>query len=333
MMDVEIRELLKYLKNIVAEEKPDLDVLEKYRKDPDFIELDGLVRGIREACKNHFEMIFELFPDPTIITTMDDGKLVAYNRAFSKMIQTREKTIIDESVNIHDLYFELDKRDQLISELKRTGVCENMEIVVNDEKGEMFVALVSAQVINIEGEAHILSVIRDITELKRLEEKVVQLSIKDKLTQVFNRPKLEEFLQGELERSERTTAPFSVILVDVDSLRNINDTYGNLVGDDLLVAIANIVKRNVRATDIIGRWSGEEFLIILPDTDEKGAFTLAEKIRITVEKTQFKTVEKATASFGVAAYRKDLLPATLIARVHSARNRAKEKGKNRVEYQ
>jgi len=101
----------------------------------------------------------------------------------------------------------------------------------------------------------------------------------------------------------------------------------------LLVAIANIVKRNVRATDIIGRWSGEEFLIILPDTDEKGAFTLAEKIRITVEKTQFKTVEKATASFGVAAYRKDLLPATLIARVHSARNRAKEKGKNRVEYQ
>lgn len=333
MLNAEIRELIKYLKNIVADEKPDPDVLEKNGKNPDFIELDGMVRGIRSACKKHFEMIFDLFPDPTIITTMEDGKLMAYNQAFLKMIQTRGKTIIDESMNIHDLYFELDKRAQLIAELKRTGVSENMEIMVNDANDEMFVGLVSAQVINIEGEPHILSVIRDITKIKRLEEEIVQLSIRDKLTQVYNRPKLDEFLQYELERSERTKAPFAIILMDVDSLRSINDTYGNPVGDDLLVTIAEILKENVRGTDLVGRWSGEEFLIILPDTDEKGAFTLAEKIRIIVEKTSFKTVEKLTASFGVSAYRKDLLPATLISRADVARNRAKEKGRNRVECQ
>ncbi|MDD3307704.1 MAG: sensor domain-containing diguanylate cyclase [Acetobacterium sp.] len=333
MLNAEIRELLKYLKNIVAEEKPDNDVLEKYGKDPDFIELDEIVRGIRSACKKHFEMIFDLFPDPTIITTMEDGKLLAYNRAFLKLIQTRGKGIIDESANIRDLYFELDKREQLIAELKRTGVSENMEIMVNDANNDMFVGLVSAQAINIEGEPHILSVIRDITEIKRLQEEIAQLSIKDKLTQVFNRPKLDEFLQCELERAERTAAPFAIILVDVDSLRSINDAYGNPVGDDLLVAIAAMLKENVRVTDIVGRWSGEEFLIILPDTDEKGAFTLAEKIRTIVEATDFKAVGKLTASFGVSAYRKDLLPATLISRAHGARNRAKEKGRNRVECQ
>ncbi|MEO1816009.1 MAG: diguanylate cyclase [Acetobacterium sp.] len=333
MVNVEIRELIKYLKNIVADEKPENDVLEKYGKDPDFVELDGMVRGIRSACKKHFEMIFDLFPDPTIITTMEDGKLFAYNRAFLKMIRTRGKTIIDESFNIHDLYFELDKRDQLIAELKRTGVSENMEIMVNDENNEMFVGLVSAQAINIDGEPHILSVIRDITQIKRLEEEIAKLSIMDKLTQVFNRPKLDDFLQCELERSERTKATFAIILVDVDSLRSINESYGNPVGDDLLVAVAAMLQNNVRVTDIVGRWSGEEFLIILPDTDEKGAVTLAEKIKTIVENTNFKIVGKLTASFGVSAYRKDLLPATLISRALAARNRAKEKGQNRVECQ
>lgn len=333
MLNAEIKELIKYLKNIVSEEKPDSDYFEKYRNDPDFIELDGVVREIRNDCKKHFEMIFDLFPDPTIITTMEDGKLLTYNRAFSKMIQTRGNTSIDESMNIQDLYIELDKREQLIAELKRTGVSENMEIVVNDDNDEMFVGLVSAQAINIAGKPHILSVIRDITEIKRLEAEIRKLSIMDKLTQVFNRPKLDEYLQCELERSERTKSPFSIILVDVDALRIINDTLGNPVGDDLLVAVAEILKQNVRATDIVGRWSGEEFLIILPDTEEKGAMTLAEKIRTMIEQTNFKTVEKLTASFGVTAYRKDLLPATLISRAHTARSRAKEKGRNRVECQ
>lgn len=333
MLNTEIGELIAYLKNIVSEEKLDHDTLKKYQDDPDFIELDRVVRGIRNDCKKHFEMIFDLFPDPTIITTMEDGKLLAYNRAFLKMIKTRRNTMIDESMNIPDLYIELDKREQLIAELKRTGVSENMEIMVNDVNNEMFVGLVSAQAINIEGKPHILSVIRDITEIKKLEAEIKKLSIMDKLTQVFNRPKIDEFLQCELERSERSKSPYSIILVDIDALRKINDSYGNHVGDELLVAVAEILKQNVRATDMVGRWSGEEFLIVLPDTEEKGAMTLAEKIRTTIEETNFKTVEKLTASFGVTAYRKDLLPATLVSRVHKARDRAKEKGRNRVECQ
>lgn len=104
----------------------------------------------------------------------------------------------------------------MIAELKkRTGISENMEIRVTDIKSETFVGLVSAHAIDIEGEPHILSVIRDITEIKRLEEEITQLSIRDKLTQVFNRLKLDEFLQSELERSERNKAPFAIILVEL----------------------------------------------------------------------------------------------------------------------
>lgn len=333
MLNAEIKELISYLKNIVSEEKNSDEVLEKYGADPDFLELDKTIRGIRNSCKAHFEMIFDLLPDPTIITTMEDGKLLAYNKAFLELIETRGKKIIDESMNIHDLYFELDKRDQLVAELKRTGISDNMEIRVNDANNEMFVGLVSSQAINIEGTPHILSVIRDVTEIKKMEIEIKRLAITDKLTQVFNRPKLDEILGCELERSERTKAPFSIIIVDIDLLKSINEAHGNQWGDVLLVGIAEILKDQVRSTDIVGRWGGEEFLVILPDTDVKGAIVLAEKLRAVIAETKFEQVGKLTASFGVAAYQKDLLPATIVSRAYTARNQAKEKGRNRVEWQ
>lgn len=332
MLKTEVKELIQYLKNSISEEKIQEGFLEKYANDPDFIELDTLVKGIRDNCKKYFDQIFDLLPDPTIITTMEDGKLLTYNKAFLKMVESRGDINVDESTNLRDLYFELDKRDQLIAELKRTGICENMEIMVTDVNKEIFVGLVSAQAIKIEGEPYVLSVIRDVSEMKKMEAEIKKLAITDKLTQVFNRLKLDEYLQIELERSERTKSPFSIILMDIDSLKTINDVYGNPVGDNVLVELAEILKINVRSTDIVGRWGGEEFLIILPDTEVNGAIVLAEKLREIVEKTVFEKVEKLTASFGVAAYRKDLLPATLISRADLARNKAKLKGRNRVEY-
>ncbi len=332
MLNTEIKELLQYLKNSISENKIEEPFFEKYASDPDFIELDTLVKGIRDNCKKCFEQIFDLLPDPTIITAMGDGKLLRYNKAFLKLVESRGAVNVAEVTNLQDLYFELDKREQLIAELKRTGICENMEIMVTDVNNELFVGLVSAQAIKIEGKPYVLSVIRDVSEIKKMEAEIKRLETTDKLTQVFNRPKLDEYLQIELERSERTKAPFSIILMDIDALKTINDVYGNPIGDKVLVELAESLKINVRSTDIVGRWGGKEFLIILPDTEVNGAIVLAEKLREIVEKTEFEKVGKLTASFGVTAYRKDLLPATLISRVDLARNKAKQQGRNRVEY-
>lgn len=333
MLNTEIKELIIYLQNVVSDEKIADGFLEKFGADPDFMKLDSAIREIRNSCKAHFEKIFNLLPDPTIITTMEDGKLLAYNQAFKEMVQTKGNKIIEKSMNIQDLYFELDKRDELVAQLKRTGVSDNMEIIVNDVNNEKLIALVSSQALNIEGEPHILSVIRDVTKIKKMEDEIKRLAITDKLTQVFNRPKLDEVLGCELERSERTKAPFSIIIVDVDLLKGINEAHGNQRGDGLLVGIADILKAQVRSTDIVGRWGGEEFLIILPDTELKGAVILAEKLRASIEETDFEQRGKLTASFGVSAYQKDLLPATIISRADAARSRAKEKGRNRVEWQ
>lgn len=332
MLNGEIKEMINYLKNIVSEEKTGKSIPEKYADNPDFIELDAMIKGIRNSSKEHFEMIFDIFPDPTIITTMNEGKLIAYNKAFIDLSQARWSKIINEDTSMHDLYFELDQRERLIEELNKTGISENMEIIVNDVKDEIFMGLVSSRVINIEGIPHILSVIRDITEMKKMEEQIKQLSMTDKLTQLFNRPKMDEFLQMELERSERTNTLFSIILMDIDFFKTINDTYGNLFGDAVLVELANILKKNVRSTDIVGRWSGEELLIVLPDTDNIGATILAEKIRALIEENIFEKVGRITASFGISVYKKDLLTASVISRADTALGKAKEKGRNRLEF-
>lgn len=331
-MNGEIKELINYFKNVISEAETDCSIPEKYADNPDFIELDTIIKGIRNSSKEHFEKIFELFPNPTIITTMDEGRLIAYNKAFLDLSQARWSQIIADETNIHDLYFELDERDRLLEELRKTGSSENMEIVVNDVNNEIFFGLVSSRVINIEGIPHILSVISDVTEMKKLEAQIKQLSMTDKLTQVYNRLKIDEILAGELERSERTKIPFSVILMAIDFFKTINDGHGNQFGDAVLVELANILKENVRSTDIIGRWSGEEFLMVLPDTDKKGAVILAEKLRALIEENSFEKVGKLTASFGTAEYKKDLLSASVISRADAALDKAKEKGRNRVEF-
>ena len=173
--------------------------------------------------------------------------------------------------------------------------------------------------------------IRDTSEIRRLKEEISRISITDKLTQLYNRQKIDEILEIEMDRSERTKRPFAVMLFNIDLLKMVNETYGNQSGDTVLVDCANIIKENVRSTDSVGRWNGEEFLILLPETDKNGAKLLAEKLRARIDDYSFTKVGKMTASFGISAYKKDLLPASIVARADSALRKAKEKGRNQIE--
>lgn len=158
------------------------------------------------------------------------------------------------------------------------------------------------------------------------------LSITDKLTGVFNRLKLDEALNDEFNRSSRFKSNFGVIIVDIDYFKKINDTYGHLVGDEVLVQFAKIFKENIRKVDILGRWGGEEFMIICPETDFQGTIKVAQSLCEIVSKYEFPTVGNITASFGISIYDGDENIDKIIARADKALYKAKEKGRNRVEY-
>ena len=183
---------------------------------------------------------------------------------------------------------------------------------------------------------------RELTEARdRLETLVVELddknqaleilSVTDKLTGLANRRKLEAALQSELLRARRYGKIFSVILLDVDHFKNVNDTHGHQAGDEVLVRLAALLTANARETDLVGRWGGEEFLIVCPETSLTLVSTLAERYRQELEQQDFGEIGQITSSFGVTACEEGDDVQRLIQRADQALYRAKESGRNRVE--
>jgi diguanylate cyclase (GGDEF)-like protein len=157
-----------------------------------------------------------------------------------------------------------------------------------------------------------------------------KVSITDKLTSVFNRVKLDSVIIDEHKRYERNGNEYSLILFDIDHFKSVNDTYGHIIGDMVLQQLASLVSNTIRTTDILGRWGGEEFLVICPTTSKDGATSLAEKIRMSVEKHKFTEVGTVTASFGVGTIKENLNSDDLLKLVDESLYKAKEEGRNKV---
>jgi diguanylate cyclase (GGDEF)-like protein len=152
----------------------------------------------------------------------------------------------------------------------------------------------------------------------------------DALTGIHNRHALYPILNQELDRSARYARPFSIILLDVDEFKDINDDFGHLEGDKVLKELSKLVGNLLRKTDCAGRWGGEEFLLILPETGSAEAQILAERIREKIEETHFIEKYYITASFGVAAYRTGQSLETLLECADKALYQAKDNGRNQV---
>jgi diguanylate cyclase (GGDEF)-like protein len=171
-----------------------------------------------------------------------------------------------------------------------------------------------------------------INMLERKTARLEQIAATDPLTGAANRARFEELLLAEQHRYNRAPInPFSVIMFDIDRFKRINDTWGHNQGDLVLKGLVQHVQGRIRRIDTLARWGGEEFAVLLPQTDGADACMVAEKIRQSLEQVEFDQVGKVTASFGVAMYQAGESNAELIGRVDEALYRAKRDGRNRVE--
>lgn len=168
-------------------------------------------------------------------------------------------------------------------------------------------------------------------ELREKVAEVEYLSLTDPLTGIANRRKIQAILEEEIIRSDRTSRPLSVISMDLDHFKNINDTYGHEAGDNVLKMVADAISAGIRGVDHVGRMGGEEFIIACPDTPECGAINLAEKLRIIIENIDVPGAGLITASFGCALRGTGESIDRLLSRADSALYCAKELGRNRVE--
>lgn len=168
-------------------------------------------------------------------------------------------------------------------------------------------------------------------ELNRKNSELSVLSTTDNLTGLSNRLHIEALLDKELERKNRYGNDFSVMILDVDHFKKVNDEHGHLLGDAVLQHVARILEANTRETDLIGRWGGEEFMIVLPETTGSLAFRLAEKLRTAIAAEQFEKVDHITTSIGLVESGDQQQSARqMILKADKALYRAKETGRNRV---
>jgi diguanylate cyclase (GGDEF)-like protein len=164
-----------------------------------------------------------------------------------------------------------------------------------------------------------------------LAEVLASVAHIDDLTGAFNRRHLDQALRQAIEQAQRYERSIAVILLDVDSFKRINDTFGHAAGDQVLAGTASAIQQQLRTTDTFGRWGGEEFLVVAPETDREQAALLAERLRAVVAQQIYPQVGNVTASFGVATCRWEDTAESLVGRADAALYRAKLNGRNRIE--
>ena len=173
--------------------------------------------------------------------------------------------------------------------------------------------------------------VSDISDLKRVEEELRALSITDSLTGIHNRRYFQDRLKAEMVRLNRTSGALSVIMLDIDHFKRINDQHGHAVGDAVLQELCKRISQRVRRTDVFCRLGGEEFMVLCPHTDGEQAYSLAMQLWQSLRGTPMEPVGIVTASFGVASWRVDEGIDGLLLRADSAVYVAKQAGRDRVE--
>ena len=175
-------------------------------------------------------------------------------------------------------------------------------------------------------------IVQDVTELATYEQKLIEMNTIDALTGIYNRRFLESRLKEECERHIRYSRPLSVLMIDIDFFKKVNDTHGHQGGDLVLKNVASKAVTVIRKTDFMARYGGEEFCCILPETDSIAAETVAENLRVSIEQMESHFQDrliKVTVSLGISSFDPGDSPDTLLNRADEALYQAKRSGRNR----
>lgn len=273
----------------------------------------------------------EVSADPVLIT--DPGGTITYvNAAFEEQTGYSRNEALGQTPRIlksgqqdpafyRDMWETLNRGEAFRGEFvnrRRDGSLMHMEQSISP-------------VTNAVGEVtHYVSIGKDVTDRVRMEDEIRRLAHTDWLTGLANRLSLGNTLETEIERSRRYGRPLSLIMFDIDHFKDFNDNFGHEIGDEVLKRLAKTVREALREADSLGRWGGEEFMVVVPETTGSGAEAMAEKLRNAVARMETPCPTSVTASFGVSEMRPGDTPKTLARRVDEAMYQAKEAGRNRV---
>jgi diguanylate cyclase (GGDEF)-like protein/PAS domain S-box-containing protein len=301
------------------------------RLQDEIIERKYIEEALR-ASEEKFKAIIETSPDGIAISTLDGIVEFATEKSYSMWGFASVEECIGRNILefIHESHQQ--KAIYYVTEMINGNLTGAAEYLMVKKDGSLFYCEVNANILRDKNSnpTGVLYIERDVTERKQLEEELKALAIKDQLTGLYNRRKIDEVLINEKAKADSKDQNLSVIMVDIDLFKLVNDQYGHLVGDQVLTEVTEILAMGIRSMDVLGRWCGEEFIIICINTDLEGAMVLAEKLREMIADHEFQLVGKKTCSFGVSQLRKHETIDALLIRSDQALYRAKDLGRNRV---
>lgn len=296
------------------------------------------------------QLVFNTSIDAQLITRLVDGYIVDVNDEFTCLSGYSKIEVIGNYMDSGSYWNTLKDREVFIKEVTEKGFCENMEFTFRRKDESYFFGIVSAKIIMIHSVAHVISVVRDITQRKHIESKMQELvqqlekeknvaqhnAITDSLTGLYNRRYFDQILRTEFSRLMMPGKKLSLIMLDIDYFKKFNDIYGHLEGDSCLQLVATTLGNMVEGENgIVARFGGEEFIMVLPEMDENSAQELGEKSRKAIENLAIpheksKVSKQVTISAGVITIYPHELKSTdhALKLVDDALYLAKERGRN-----
>ncbi|MCB9480353.1 MAG: diguanylate cyclase [Desulfobacteraceae bacterium] len=276
------------------------------------------------------DVIFDEMND-AILVINPDSQLIDFNKRCSTLFKEINDKAIGKSVE--QLFVSQPEIIDAINNFPVTG----MEIALETESGKLFFKL-SLNPMKIKNKTHACTIItfHNITEQRMLMQKLEKLAAIDPLTGVFNRRQFEIQAEIEMKRSIRMNTPLSVLMFDIDHFKKVNDTWGHQCGDQVLKEFAATIADNIRDVDQIGRFGGEEFIVIMPEANRKVAAAVSERLRQAIEKMVLNlggNITGITVSIGISGRwnNENISIDSLIKYADKALYAAKQNGRNRIE--
>jgi diguanylate cyclase (GGDEF)-like protein/PAS domain S-box-containing protein len=300
-------------------------------------------RGLVEALRRSEEKYRTLFEDSrdAIAITDRDGTFQDVNKAMLDLFGYKKEQMMVRK--FQDLYVEPSAAAQFRHEIEKQGSLRDHEAKLLKKGGKaMHCHLIATQKRSEDGTVTgYQGIVRDITAQKEMEEalreserKYRELSITDDLTGLFNQRHFYNQLRVEIDRIQRYEHPLALLLLDVDSFKIYNDTYGHLDGDKVLAKLGEVIRKSIRKTDSGYRYGGEEFTVFLTETQGRDAVVAAERLRKKFAEEVFFPVPlepvSVTVSIGIANYREGEEIASFVKRADQSMYKAKSQGKNCV---
>lgn len=289
---------------------------------------EGLIEELRRDRASLWRILFEQSRDGIAVLRVD-GSVFEVNEEFARMLGYSVEELRRMRVWEWDVHL---SKTQILEKLAQIGdPGHQFETRQLRKDGSVIDVELSNSATIFEGKKLIFCICRDITQRKLMEDEIYRYATTDNLTGLFNRRSFDQRLTEEMDLTMRYGAPMALIMYDFDGFKAINDAHGHAQGDKVLEQSSQLVKQNVRSTDMVVRWGGEEFMILVPQANLGRATVLAEKLRQVIEEHVFSAKFHVTASFGVAEFLPGESKDKLLKRVDDALYRAKACGRNRVE--